>query len=79
MEEFLGLVFEIVFQVLGEPVFKLLFGTGWLVSRIVTLGHYPPDRDNLWTNEQAYSKGFVAFIGFLFWLAVAIYGIGLFR
>jgi hypothetical protein len=61
---------EVVLRFVGEVVFVgLFYWPGWLVLRIITLGRYPPLKD------EPHSKEFVAAFGFCTILVCALMNI----
>ena len=70
-------IFEGFFSTLGEilaySLWPLLYFTGWLFLKMVTLGSYPPKHDPMAFGPKQHSEVFVRSIGFCIWVVIAYF------
>ena len=55
-------------ELLAYSLWPLLYYTGWLVLKPITLGNYPPKENTIYLSFSGHSKGFVRFVGAIVWI-----------
>jgi hypothetical protein len=64
LDAIVEIAFRVVVQFVIEVLFVgILYWPGWLILRVITIGHYPPQQ------SQPHSREFVAIFAFVVFLA----------
>ena len=73
MSAVIEVALEMVLTVFAELFWPLLYYTGWIVLKVITLGSYPPKQHSIspFTSVD-HSRSFVKAVGIIAWLAIII-------
>lgn len=65
--------FSALGEILAYSLWPILYYSGWLFLKGVTIGGYPPAENKMMFGTRKHSRAFVRFIGFLVCVIISYY------